>query len=84
MTENDAGPAQTTESLFPLPESIPKPERCEVAPSPKKRGLKGKAIPGQLRLWGFVSHSLGGYVRDQTEAQDLCGHNESEDDAPVQ
>ena len=85
MTENNAGPDQTTASLFPLPDPIMKPGRCEVAPSPRKKNLPG-AIPGQLRLWGFVSHSHGSYVRDQTEAQaqDLCGHNENEDDAPVQ
>ena len=83
MTENNAGPDQTTASLFPLPDPIIKPGRCEVAPSPRKKNLPG-AIPGQLRLWGFVSHSHGSYVRDQTEAQDLCGHNENEDDAPVQ
>ena len=89
MTENNAGPDQTTASLFPLPDPITEPVRCEVTPSPKKRGLKGEAIPGQLSLWGFVSHSRGGHLRDQREAQELSGHNESDmevnsDDAPVQ
>ena len=60
MTENNAGPDQTTASLFPLPDPITEPVRCEVTPFPKKRGLKGEAIPGQLNLWGFVSHSVKG------------------------
>ena len=91
MTENNAGPGQNAASLFPLPDPITEPVRCE-APSPSEKKVLRGAIPGQLRLWVSVSHTRGDYSRRHPEAQEFRGHNVSEDegmdvnldDAPVQ
>ena len=74
--------------LFLIP--ITEPVRCEVTPSPKKRGSKGGGYPRTIELVGFcIPFPRRLTVRDQREAQELSGHNESDmevnsDDAPVQ